>query len=132
MVGMGNRGVALLLETIFGLGLFAVALVVSLGLIFVVNKGSSSAREYELAEQVGRQLLERYLSEKPTPANLATVTVQVPYHTGGTIDTNLDLTVNVTVTPASPPATPYRVVLAKVAWNTGIPRQIMLEGYIAF
>jgi hypothetical protein len=124
-----KRAVALLLETIFGLGLFAVALVVSLGLIFVVSKGSDSAREYELAEQVGRQYLEYYLAQRPVvPVSLAPFPAPaVPYHTGGASDRTLDLVVNVTVTPA----VPYHDVLVNVTWNTGMPRQILLEGYIA-
>jgi len=126
-------GVALLLETVFGLGLFSVALVVSLGLIFVVNKGSDQAREYNLAEQFGRRSLEFYLAN-PSAIPPGLQSFPIPYHTGQTDNAgndSLNLTVNVTILPPNPPTAPYADVLVNVTWDTGMPRQILLEGYVA-
>lgn len=129
---MKKRGVALLLEAIFGLGLFAVALVVSLGLILVVGRGSTAAREYELAEQVGRQYLESYLEQYRDPSLSLPATIPpfpavVPYHHGGSVH-QLNLSVNASI--SIPTGRPYKDVLVNVTWDTGTPRQVLLEGYI--
>lgn len=129
---MDRRGVALLLEAIFGLGLFAVALVVSMGLILVVNRGSNAAREYELAEQVGRQYLELYLEQcrgAGPPPPTASFPAPVSYYNGRSLHT-LNLVVNASLTLPSPPLHPYKDVLVNVTWDTGMPRQVLLEGYI--
>lgn len=132
LFGMKDRGVALLLEAVFGLGLFAVALVVSLGLILVVGKGSTAAREYELAEQVGRQYLEFYLEQYrnpalPVPQTVAPFPAVVPYHNGGsTYQINFSVNASISI----PTGKPYKDVLVNVTWDTGMARQVLLEGYV--
>ncbi|MFN8608487.1 MAG: hypothetical protein U0931_13200 [Vulcanimicrobiota bacterium] len=135
LMGMKRRGVALLLEAIFGLGLFAVALLVSVGLIVVVSKGSTAAREYELAEQVGRQYLELYLEQYRVsppgsyPLNIPSFPAVATYYNGGSVH-QLNLSVNATV--SAPAGKPFKDVVVNVTWDTGMPRQTLLEGYLGF
>ena len=136
MAKLRARAVALLLESVFGLGMFATALVVSLGLTFIISKGTDGAREHSLAAQVGRQYLDDYLSRKFSDpllaAGVTTFAAPVVYHVGvnsnaaNAGDTILDLTVNVTIAVAAE----YKDVLLPVSWNEGMPRQLFLEGCV--
>lgn len=133
LLGMKDRGVALLLESVFGLGVFAIALVVSLGLILVVGKGSTAAREYELAEQVGRQYLEFYLEQNrglpPLPPPVAPFPAVVSYYNGSSV---YQINFSVNASFFQPTGQPYRDVLVNVTWDTGMARQLLLEGYVGY
>ncbi|MBS2038961.1 hypothetical protein JST97_28520 [bacterium] len=123
-----RRGVSFLLETIVTLGLFAAALLVTMGIITGVSQSSSQSREYTLARDTARQAMEQQrvlpyasIGSPPTPPYL----VVVPFINNGQTS-NLDFTVTITVTEPAPGK--YKDILVTVGWKHGdLPRQIQLE-----
>jgi hypothetical protein len=121
-------GVSLLLEVIVTLGLFASALLLTMGIITGVSQSSSQSREYTLARDTARQAMEQQrvlpyasIGNPPTPAYL----VVVPFTNNGQAS-SLDLTVTVTVT--EPVVGKYKDILVTVSWKHGdLARQIQLE-----
>lgn len=124
-----SRGVSLLLETIVTLGLFAAALLVTMGIITGVSQSSSQSREYTLARDTARKVMEEQrilpytsIGVPPTPPYL----VVVPFTNNGQT-TNIDFTVTITVTD-SVPAGKYKDILVRVGWKHGdLNREIQLE-----
>ena len=122
------RGVALLLEAIICLGLFATAILFTMGVITGVSQGSAQSREYSLARQQARQALEQqrvlpYGSiGSPAPAPYL---VTVPF-----VNNGLSLAIVYTVTVLVAEAVPgeRKDILVTVAWDHGgTPRQVQLE-----
>lgn len=122
-----RRGVSMLLETIVTLGVFAVALLVTMGIITGVSQSSAQAREYTLARETARQAMEQQRNQPfasigvPAPSPYLVV---VPFTNNGQ-SLAIEYTVSVSVHDA---AGQYKDILVKVAWRHGdIPREIQLE-----
>lgn len=118
----------MLLETIVTLGLFAAALLITLGIITGVSQSSSQSREYTLARDTARQAMEQQrvlpyasIGVPPTPTYL----VVVPFTNNGH-PSSVDFTVNVNV--SEPVVGKYKDIVVTVSWKHGdIARQIQLE-----
>lgn len=111
------------------MGIFVTALVVTLGLIFVVSKGSEVSRERATAGQIGRRWLERYSAYSYNDTNLVNqVNVLQPatFQLGSTSTTTVDYLVDVTVTPHLGPPN-YKSVLVRVHWITDASRELKVE-----
>ena len=123
-----SRGVSLLLESVLGLGLFALALLFSLGIIVGVAKTSAEAREYTLARQTAQQVMEQY---RGLPYASIAIPPPIPYlvsvpFTNDGVSAALDLTVTLTIT--EPVANQRKDVLVNVSWTHGsLVRSVLLE-----
>ncbi|MBN9417331.1 MAG: hypothetical protein J0I12_17930 [Candidatus Eremiobacteraeota bacterium] len=123
-----RRGVSLLLETIVTLGLFAAALLVTMGIITGVSQSSSQSREYTLARDTARQAMEQQrvlpyasIGSPATPPYL----VVVPFTNNGQTS-SVDFTVTIQVSEPAPGK--YKDIVVTVAWKHGdLTRQIQLE-----
>ena len=124
-----RRGVSLLLETIVTLGLFTMALLVTMGIITSVSQSSAQSREYTLARETARQAMEQlrvlpYASiGVPPPAPYLVV---VPFTNNGQ---SLAIEYNVTISVNEPaPAGERKDILVTVSWKHGdLIRRIQLE-----
>lgn len=123
-----RRGVSLLLEAIVTMGVFAAALLVTMGIIVGVSQSSAQSREYTLARQTARQAMEQqrvlpYASigvPAPTP-----YLVTVPFTNNGR-SLSMDFNVNVVVNEVV--ANEQKDILVTVSWDHGgTPRQVQLE-----
>ena len=111
------------------MGIFATALVVTLGLIFTVGKGSEVSRERAVAGQIARRWLERYSSypySDPGLVNQTDVLQPAVFQFGSASTATVDYLVDITVTPhAGPPD--YKSVLVRVHWVTEASRELKME-----
>lgn len=109
------------------MGLFAAALLITMGIITGVSQSSAQSREYTLARETARQVMEEQRNQAfgnigvpaPTPYILP-----VPFTNNGQ-SLVVEYTVSVTVTNVGGN---YKDIVVKVAWKHGeIPREIQLE-----
>ena len=124
-----RRGVSLLLETIVTLGIFTMALLITMGIITSVSQSSAQSREYTLARDTARQAMEQQRTlaygsiGAPPPAPYL---VSVPFTNNGQ---SLTIDYNVTITVDEPaPVGERKDILVTVSWKHGdLTRQIQLE-----
>ncbi|MCA9796480.1 MAG: hypothetical protein KC910_31950 [Candidatus Eremiobacteraeota bacterium] len=126
-----DRGISLLLEIVFGLGIFAVALLLVFGVFVTTRRSSTQARNYSLALHEARNTLEQEASKAyasvvaiPAPGNLVTVPTLVNGQPGKVVF-NVTTEVNETI-PGE-----RKEVRVTVAWSEeGIDRKVELETYV--
>lgn len=120
------RGVSLLLEVVIGLGIFAGAVLVALGVISLSNRAAVGARQRTAALNLARAALDSELSKAfDAVASSSDENVITSEHDG--VRSSTTFTVTVTVTAEG---TQRKHVLAEVSWpETNQVRKVTLEGY---
>ena len=121
----------MLLEIVFGLGIFAVALLLVFGVFVTTRRSSTQARNYSLALHEARNTLEQEASKAyasvvaiPAPGNLVTVPTLVNGQPGKVVF-NVTTEVNETI-PGE-----RKEVRVTVVWSEeGIDRKVELETYV--
>jgi hypothetical protein len=126
------RGVSLLLEVIFGLGLFSVSLLMLFGIFPTSHRAVTQAKNVSLATNLARELLEGELVKGFANAGVPVAgTVIIPKSglvNGEPVTTNFDCTVTVTPHPVE---ANVKVVVSRVAWREGpIQRDVTLQSYL--
>ena len=120
---------SLLLETILGLGLFSVVILVLFGIFGAVGRSNSQAREHAMARNLAQAALNRecgkpYASVMSVPA----LTVTEHFVSNG-VNASTDFRVEIVVTELVPGE--RKSVLAVVTWNFGdANRQFQLENFV--
>ncbi len=125
-----RQGVSLLLEVVFGLGLFAISVLLLFGIFPNSHRATTQAKNTSLATNLARELLESDISRGYDNVPLGTTNNVVPVASivnGTPVTVNFNTTVAVTA-HAQPE---IRVVTVTVAWSEGpINRQVRLVGYV--
>lgn len=127
-----KRGMSLLLEAVFGLGLFSVSLLLLFGIFPTSHRAVTQAKNVSLATNLARELLEGELVKGYANAGVpAAGTVIIPRSglvNGQPVTTNFNCTV--TVTP-HPTEANVKVVVSRVDWMEGpIQRDVTLQSYV--
>jgi len=122
----------LLLECIFGLGLFGMAFLVVMGVFGSIARTNSQSRQYSMAHQLARSVLEAEI-HKPygSVVNVAPTLVPQSFEANGNVGT-LEFTAEFRV--FAPDIEPGRCkhVAAVVSWEDGnTPRQVVLDTYVS-
>lgn len=132
---MGSRrGVSLLLEAVFGFGLFAVAILVVFGLFPSSYQSTALAKNVTVANGIAQEVIE---AERAKPYASIASQARAPFPTPpvSTIDgtvSNVTYNVEVVVTPDPvPPNIPDRKrILVRVDWDSGrVDYSVELETY---
>ncbi|MGE0494784.1 MAG: hypothetical protein AB7S38_36575 [Vulcanimicrobiota bacterium] len=131
----GARGVSLLLEVLFGFGLFAVALLLVFGLFPTSHRATTSTKNLAIASDLAREFMEQELANDfGSIASRPPVDIPVPVTVNG-VASQTTFTVGVDVFPEAPGAPPNNFerkrVLVTVTWpeGTGAIRSTRLESY---
>ena len=83
-----RRGAALLLESILGIGLFSIAFLVVLGLFASIAHTNSQSRQYALAHQLARTVLEREIHKAyASVLDVSPQLVPLPFENNGNLGT---------------------------------------------
>lgn len=126
-------GVALLLEAIIGIGLFAMAAIMLLGILTAVSQASVQAREMSLALQIARDEITKVRSRSfdVLGSAIPNAVVTVESTQAGTRSLT-DFTVATTITPLGVGATiTERTLVVRVSWKRGeVVRDVALESRV--
>ncbi|MBI3925355.1 MAG: hypothetical protein HY319_07450 [Armatimonadetes bacterium] len=126
-----SRGISLLLEVVFGIGLFAASLLLIFGVLPTSHRALTQAKNLALANGIARELLEQELARDFDTIDSS---AGIPYPrqvivNGVQATTQFTGAVAVTVLDTAPPFDRKRVV-ATVMWTEGpIRRQVRLESH---
>lgn len=121
---------SLLLETVVGLGIFTVALLIIFGIFGTVGRSSGQARDHSLATHLARETLDRERSRPYASVDDVPLTVVPVNYTmkGVTGTTTFNVVVDVTeVVPGE-----RKDVLVTVSWDEGttMTREVRLETFV--
>ncbi|MEW6278922.1 MAG: type II secretion system protein [Candidatus Eremiobacterota bacterium] len=125
-----NRGLSLLLETVVGIGIFSVSLLLVFALFPSFHRSMTQAKNVSVATHLAREILEQERSKSyatigpmpPTPIRRACVINGVP------VDTPFQVDMTCTTIPGPPE---YKVLVVTVRWTeAAIDRSVALETYV--
>lgn len=124
----GRRGVALLLETVVGLGLFAVAIIIFFGIFTTVGRSAAQARNHSVALHLARELMERERSKDYAAVDDVGLAVVPVSATMNGVDTTMQYNTEVYVNEEV--AGERKNVLVTVSWAEGaVRREVQLETF---
>ncbi|MBI3926963.1 MAG: hypothetical protein HY319_15615 [Armatimonadetes bacterium] len=128
---VGVQGVSLLLEVVFGMGIFSACLLLIFGVFPTSHRALTQAKNLALANSIARDLLEQELAEDFDSIEDAPA-APYPRQTlvnGVTATTQFSGSIEVTVLDTAPPYDRKQVV-ATVSWVEGpILRKVELESH---
>ncbi|GMU54124.1 MAG: hypothetical protein AMXMBFR33_32700 [Candidatus Xenobia bacterium] len=127
----------MLLETIFGIGLFSVSILLLFSIFPTAHRSATQAKNMSIASNLCREILEEQVRARPF-ATIVSITPEVPVPLGTVgarvqgVDTVQDFRYEVLVDSEPTPSPNLKHVLAIVRWDEGvIRRQVRMETYVA-
>jgi len=120
---------SLLLETMVGLGIFAVVILILFAVFAAVGRSNSQAREHTMARNLTREALERECSRPYALVVDVPGQVVVGNFTSNGVVSSTEFLVEVKVTELVP--NERKSVVARTTWRFGnISRQVQLESFV--